>query len=371
MPEDLLTHLSRIDDPRSEKNRLYPLEEVLLLCICAVVSGADGWQSIADFGRNKLVWLRGYLPFVNGMPSADCLGWVMARLPQRRFQECFIAWTRSVAQLCDGEVVALDGKTLRRSHDRNRGQRALHMVSAWADANGLSLGQVATDAKSNEITAIPQLLALLEIKGCIVTIDAMGCQTAIARQIVDQGADYILAVKDNQPELHAAIHEDFETAAAADFAGVNATRHEEVDGGHGRCEVRRCWLVDDLRTLPEAERWAKLRGIAMVEAERHVEGQISHERRYYITSLAGDAGQVAHGVRAHWGVENQLHWRLDVTFDEDDCRIRRDHAPANFNTLRHFAINLLKHAAPSMSTKRKRFKAALDDRFRANVVFGQ
>lgn len=199
----------------------------------------------------------------------------------------------------------------------------------------------------------------------------MDCQTVIARQIVDHGADSILAVKDNPAKLHDAIQDDFKTAAAANFAGVSVTHHEKVDGGHGGCELRRCWLVDDLRTLPEVERWAKLRGIAMVEAERNVDGQISCERPYYITSLAGHARQAAHGVRAHWGVENQLHWRLDVTFDEDDCRIRRDLAPANFNTLRQFAMNLLKPAAPSMITKRKRFETAINDQFRANVVFGQ
>ena len=244
-------------------------------------------------------------------------------------------------------------------------------MSAWASGNRLCLGQTATAAKSNEITAIPALLKLLELRGCIVTIDAMGCQTAIAEQIVAQGADYVLAVKDNQPQLHAAVADYFETARANDFAAVPVSTYEEVDAGHGRCEVRRCWLVADLRTLPEPPRWRGLRSIALVEAERHQGGQVSCERRYYSTSLAGEARQVAEAVRAHWGIENQLHWVLDVTFREDDSRVRRDYAPANLATLRQFSLCLLRrHPAPK-SVKGKRFRAALDDNFRAKVVFGQ
>lgn len=371
MCSELLSHLLGVRDPRADWNKLYPLEEILLLCICAVVSGAEGWKGIAEFGEAKLAWLRRFLPFENGIPSPDCLGWVMARLPAKAFQECFVAWTRAVAQLTEGEVVAIDGKALRGSHDRGRGQAAIHLVSAWASGNRLCLGQTATAAKSNEITAIPVLLKLLDLKGCIVTIDAMGCQTAIAEQIVAQGADYVLAVKDNQPQLHAAVADYFETARANDFVAVAVSTYEEVDAGHGRSEVRRCWLVTDLRTLPEPQRWRGLRGIALVEAERHQGAQVSCERRYYITSLPGDARQVADAVRTHWGIENQLHWVLDVTFREDDSRVRRDEAPANLATLRQFSLSLLRrHPAPN-SVKGKRFRAALDDHFRAKVVFGQ
>lgn len=371
MSSDLVAALSRVSDPRSDKNKLYPLEEILLLCICAVLSGAEGWEGIAEFGRDRLVWLRRFLPFRNGIPSEDCLGWVMARLPRRAFQEAFIAWTRSVAKFTDGEVIAIDGKTLRRSHDRRNGQRAIHMVSAWADANRLSLGQVATAEKSNEITAIPELLGMLQLKGCIVSIDAMGCQRAIAERIVEQGADYVLAVKDNQPDLHEAIRDYFETARARDFERVPCERYEDNDAGHGRCEVRRCWVVEDLDTLPDTHRWAGLRSIAMVENERHHATQCSRETRYYITTLEADAGRISKAVRAHWGVENRLHWVLDVTFREDDSRVRRHHAPANFNTLRQFALNLLRREPSRASVKRKRFKAALNDDFRAKVVFGQ
>ncbi len=363
MCQDLISHFSVVKEPRSEKNMLYPLEEILLLCICAVLSGAEGWKDIATFGRIKLDWLRQFLPYVHGIPSDDCIGWVMARLSPRAFQECFVAWTRSVAQITDGEVVAIDGKTLRRSHNRRQGRSAIHMVSAWANANRLSLGQVATEEKSNEITAIPKLLELLELKGCIVTIDAMGCQKAIAEKIVAKGADYVLAVKDNQPQLHEALCDYFETAQAADFEQVPVSSFEETDAGHGRCEVRRHWLVKDLSTLPEPENWAKLRSIGMVESERHEGEKISHERRYYITTLAEDAKVFGNAVRAHWGVENQLHWTLDVVFREDESRIHRDNAPANFNTVRQFSLNLLERSVPSVSVRQKRYRAGLDERF--------
>ena len=368
---DLISHFSVVKEPRSEKNKLYPLEEILLLCVCAVVSGAEGWKDIAAFGRIKLDWLREFLPYVYGIPSDDCIGWVMARLSPRAFQECFVAWTQSVAQITDGEVVAIDGKTLRRSHNRRTGRSAIHMVSAWANANRLSLGQVATAEKSNEITAIPKLLELLQLKGCIVTIDAMGCQRAIAEKIVAKGADYILAVKDNQPQLHEALRDYFDTARVANFEQVPVSYFEETDAGHGRCEVRRHWLVNDLSTLPEPEHWAKLQGIAMVESERHEGEKISREHRYYITTLAEDAKVFGNAVRAHWGIENQLHWTLDVVFREDESRIRRGNAPANFNTLRQFSLNLLKRSVPSMSVRQKKYRAGLDDDFRAKVLFVQ
>jgi predicted transposase YbfD/YdcC len=368
---DLLSELAAVEDPRSEKNKLYPLEEILLLCICGIASGADGWEGIAEFGRGKLGWLRGFLPFANGIPSEDCLGWVMARLPRRAFQQAFAAWTQSVARLTDGEVVAIDGKTLRRSHDRRNATRAIHMVSAWASANRLSLGQVATAEKSNEITAIPELLALLELKGCIVSIDAMGCQRAIAKQIHAQGADYVLAVKDNQPELHEAIADYFDTARADDFADVDSDTCEDTDAGHGRCEVRRCWVTEDLGTLPDPGRWHGLRSIAMIEAERHLGTQVSREVRYYISSLGADARRIAQAVRAHWGIENQLHWVLDVTFREDDSRVRNHYAPANLNTCRQFALNLLRREPSRASIKRKRLRAALNDDYRTKVMFAE
>lgn len=365
---DLVSHLSRVTDPRSDKNKLYPLAEILLLCVSAVVSGADGWKSIAEFGHIKLNWLRKFLPFENGIPSEDCIAWVMRRLPPKEFQECFVDWTKSVVKLTNGEIVAIDGKTSRGSCDKRNGHSAIHMVSAWANQNSLSLGQVATDEKSNEITAIPNLLNMLDIKGAIVTIDAMGCQKKIAEQIVSQGADYILAVKDNQPKLHEAIKDYFETAKAMDFRNAQMTYDEQTDAGHGRVEVRRCWLVNDISTLPKPEKWDKLQSIALIESERHENGETAHESRYYITSLACEATRFSQAVRLHWGIENRLHWVLDVIFGEDDCRIRRDNAPANFNTFRQFAINLIRQAKTGLSVKGSRFKAAWDDSFRYNLL---
>lgn len=368
MNSDLISCLSQVTDPRTDKNKLYPLEEILLLCISGVVSGADGWKSIAEFGRTKLNWLRKFLEFNNGIPSEDCIAWVMAKLSPSAFQECFVTWTESIAKLTNGEVVAIDGKTLRGSRDRCKGRSAIHMVSAWANENRLSLGQVAVDEKSNEITAIPKLLKMLDIKGAIVTIDAMGCQKKIAEQIISQGADYILAVKDNQPELHDAIKDYFEIAKATDFRATSVTDSEQVDTGHGRVEVRRCYLASDISTLPEPEKWTKLQSIALIESERHEGGKTTHESRYYITTVDGDAMKFSNAVRSHWGVENRLHWVLDVTFREDDCRIRRDNAPANFNTLRQFALNLIRRAKTGRSVKGSRLKAAWDDSFRYNIL---
>jgi len=368
MNSSLISHLSQITDPRSGKNRLYPLEEILLLCISAVISGADGWKSIADFGHIKLNWLRKFLPFENEIPSEDCIAWVMARLSPKKFQECFIAWTKSISKLTDGEVVAIDGKTVRGSRDPGNGRAAIHMVSAWANQSSLSLGQIATDEKSNEITAIPKLLNMLDIKGAIVTIDAMGCQKKIAQQIVSREADYILAVKDNQPELHEAIKDYFQTAKDADFCRVPVTYDEQTDAGHGRVEVRRCWLSNDISTLPTPEKWEKLQGIALIESERHEGGKIAYESHYYITTLTCEATKFSQSVRFHWGIENRLHWVLDVTFSEDDCRIRRDNAPANFNTFRQFALNLIRQAKTGLSVKGSRFRAAWDDSFRHNLL---
>lgn len=371
MCSDLVSHLSKVEDPRWDKNKLYPLDEILLLCICAIISGAEGWKDIAEFGRNKLNWLRKFLKFRNGIPSEDCIAWVMAKLSPKAFQKCFVDWAQSIAELTDGEVVNIDGKTLRRSYDRRNNRSAIHMVSAWASTNLISLGQVATEEKSNEITAIPKLLEMLDIKGAIVSIDAMGCQKAIARQIVSQDADYILALKENQPELHTSVKDYFETAKTANFRSVPATYHEQTDVGHGRVEVRRYWLVNDISTLPKTQNWSGLQSVAMIESERHQGSHTTHESRYYITTLTGEAKIVAEAIRAHWGIENKLHWVLDVTFREDDSRIRRGNAPTNFNTLRQLSLNLIKHARSNMSVKQSRFRAAWNDSFRFKVLSQQ
>jgi predicted transposase YbfD/YdcC len=371
MTATFIEHFSDLKDPRDDKNKKHELMDILFLVIAAVISGAEGWEAIETFGEEKLDWLRKYFPFANGVPSHDCIRMVMISLSPKALQACFVRWVQAVVEVAEGEVVAIDGKTIRRSFDRAEGLGAIHMVSAWAKRNGVSLGQVKTEEKSNEITAIPALLGLLELRGCIVTIDAMGCQREIAEKIRAQGADYVLAVKKNQKELHQAIEDYFETAHQAGYRAVPLERLEEVDSGHGRVEVRRYQLVPDLRTLPKPEQWKDLQGIARVEGERHLGDRVSTEVRYYITSFGQDVGRLAEAVRGHWGIENSLHWVLDVTFREDDSRLRSGYGAENFAVIRHIALNLLKREPSKASLKRKRYKAALSNEFRSNVLFPQ
>jgi predicted transposase YbfD/YdcC len=366
-----MEHFSDLKDPRDDKNKKHQLLDILFLVIAAVISGAEGWEAIEAFGQEKLNWLRKYFPFANGVPSHDCIRMVMISLSPKALQGCFARWMQAVVEVAQGEVVAIDGKTIRRSFDRAGGLGPIHMVSAWAKGKGVCLGQVKTDEKSNEITAIPALLGLLELRGCIVTLDAMGCQREIAEKIRQHRADYVLAVKANQKELHEAIEDYFETAQQAGYRAVALERVEEVDSGHGRVEVRRYELVGDLSTLPKPEQWKDLQGIARVECERHMDGQVSSEVRYYITSFGQKVGRLAEAVRGHWGIENSLHWVLDVTFREDDSRLRTGYGAQNFAVIRHIALNLLKREPSKGSLKRKRYKAALSNEFRANVLFPQ
>jgi predicted transposase YbfD/YdcC len=360
---------STIEDPRVERNKRHKLLDIIILTIFAVISGADGWEAIEQFGEEKQEWLKKWIALENGIPSHDCIARVIARILPAKMTECFIAWTRSVAEITDGEVVAIDGKTARHSYDRKKNLGAIHMVSAWANKAGMSLGQVKTEVKSNEITAIPILLDMLEIKGCIVTIDAMGCQTDIAAKIVEKKADYVLAVKDNQELLHEAITDYFQEAIAANNPSLCQLQFcEEINADHGRIEIRRCYLSTCLDTLPDAARWKGLKSIGMVESERTINGKTSLEWRHYICTLT-EVKPFAHAVRAHWGVENSLHWVLDVTFKEDDSRIRTGYAPENFNIIRQLSINLLKKEPSKLSIKRKRFRASLSDEFREKIIF--
>jgi predicted transposase YbfD/YdcC len=360
-------HFGKIEDPRLGQNKRHQLMDIIVLSICAVVSGAEGWEAIEGFGYDKEAWLKKYIELRNGIPSDDCIARVLSRIEPSQLTDCFIEWTRSVSELTGGEIVAIDGKTVRGSYDVKRKQSAIHMVSAWATQAGMSLGQVKTDEKSNEITAIPKLLELLELKGCIVTIDAMGCQTEIARKIIEKQADYVLAVKGNQSLLHQAIIDYFEVAIAANHPEVcQMQSHEDIDAGHGRIETRRFYLSSCLSTLPTPARWQGLQSIAMVESERIVQGQTTRQRRYYLCSFT-DIHSFAHAVRSHWEIENALHWVLDVTFSEDDSRIRNGNSPANFNIFRQLALNLLKREPSKLSIKRKRFKAALSDSFRETL----
>jgi predicted transposase YbfD/YdcC len=365
----VIEHFSSLKDPRIERNKRHALIDIIVLTVCAVVSGADGWEEIEQFGQEKLDWLRKFVGLNNGVPSHDCIAYVIARVSPKGFRECFMSWTRAVTEATGGDVIAVDGKTSKGSRDRKADRKPLHMVSAWATANRLVLGQEATDEKSNEITAIPKLLGLLELKGCIVTLDAMGCQRAIAEQITDQQGDYVLGLKGNQGSLHEAVADFFRTAEAAGYAEVNYAYEEELDKDHGRLEIRRYWVTEELRSLPRTERWKGLRSIGMVERECLEGDTRSVERRHFINSIPADAKQFAHAVRGHWGVENRLHWRLDVVFGDDASRIRKGNAPAIMTSIRHFCMNLFQREPSSLSLAKKRRKAAWNDDYRAKVVF--
>ena len=369
-PASLIEHFSKLEDPRVDRNKKHELIDVIVLCVCAVVSGAEGWSDIEEFGRTKLEWLRRYVPLANGIPVDDTIARIISALSVRGFQDCFMSWMEDVVKLSDGEIIAVDGKTQRRSHDRKRGMKALHMVSAWACSNAVVLGQVKTEEKSNEITAVPELLDKLELSGCIVTLDAMGCQRAIAKQVKEGGGDYVLAVKGNQKQLNREVRRYFDAARERDFECEGIENDETAEDGHGRVESRSYYLSTDLSALSCVKKWNGLRAVGMVESERWNDGRVSIEQRYYITSLE-DVETFGRAVRSHWGIENELHWRLDVTFREDESRIRRGNAPHNMGVIRHVAVNLLKRESTKISVRKKRIRAALNDGFRDKVLMEQ
>ena len=369
-PGGLIEHFSKLEDPRVDRNKKHELIDVIVLCVCAVLSGAEGWSDIEEFGRTKLDWLRRYVPLANGVPVDDTIARIISALSVSGFQECFMSWMEEAVELGEGELIALDGKTHRRSHDRKRGVKALHLVSAWACRNGVVLGQVKTDEKSNELTAVPELLEKLELKGCIVTLDAMGCQRAIAAQVQEGGGDYVLSLKRNHRGLEAEVRGYFEAAREEDYNRPEIGNEETSEEGHGRIEHRSYFLSTDLSSLSGVEKWRGLKGIGLVESERHGEGRVSIEQRYYLTSL-GDVRRFQQAVRSHWGIENQLHWRLDVTFREDESRIRRGNGPHNMGVIRHVAMNLLKGEKTKISYRKKRVRAALNDDFRAKLLMGK
>ena len=340
-----MDYFENLEDPRVERSKRHSLLDIITIAICAVICGADSWVYVEMFGKSKEEWFRTFLDLPNGIPSHDTFGEVFSRLDPLRFQESFMEWSQGVAHLLPGEVVAIDGKTARRSHDTRAGKGALHLVSAWASANTLTLGQVKTEEKSNEITAIPRLLQLLELNGCIVTIDAMGCQKEIAQSILEQGADYVLAVKQNQGRLHEDLRDLFEEAEATGFEGVPHAYAATLNKGHGRLERRECWAITDpdcLDYLSTGKEWPGLCSVVKVVGRREAETGVTVQPRYFISSLDLSAAEMLATVRAHWSIENSLHWSLDVTFREDDCRVRKDHGPQNFATLRNISHNMLK-----------------------------
>jgi predicted transposase YbfD/YdcC len=367
----ILTHFADLDDPRDERGKDHRLLDIVAIAICAVICGAESWVDIELYGQSKQEWLSTFLSLDNGIPSHDTVARVFARLDPEQMQECFLRWITAISQLSQGEVIAIDGKTLRHSYDRANGKGAIHMVSAWASANRLVLGQRKVEDKSNEITAIPQLLQVLTLKGCIVTIDAMGCQKEIASTIIDRGGDYILALKGNQGGLFEDVQWLFEQAQATQFQQVTHDVSQTIDKGHGRIEIRRCWTLSnsELGYLIQKPQWKGLQTVVMLQSERRSNGHVSTETRYYISSLDQDAAKIAAAIRTHWTVENNLHWVLDVSFDEDACRIRKHHAPQNLSLLRHIALNLL---GQDNSTKAgiaaKRKKAGWDDAYLLRIL---
>jgi predicted transposase YbfD/YdcC len=355
-------------DPRQPGKVTYPLDEVLLLCLLAVLAGAECFTEIALFGTKKLALLRRFRPFKDGTPAHDHLGDILATLDADQFQSCFVAWVAAVAGVPAG-VVAIDGKTVRRSA-RKGGKAAIHMVSAFAARQRLVLGQVKVAEKSNEIVAIPKLLDMLAIEGAIVTIDAMGCQRDIAQKVIDKKADYVLALKGNQESLKEDVELLVAEQKAKGFADTRISQDTTVDGDHGRIETRTTTVIHDAKWLQERHNWPGLKAVVIVESSREISGKIERETRFYITSLIMVAALLGPIVRRHWAIENSLHWVMDMVFRDDECRVRTNHAPANFTTIKHMALNLLRRPANKQSLRGRRKAASWDDDFLASLING-
>jgi predicted transposase YbfD/YdcC len=359
-------HFAELTDPRRGKS-LYPLVNVVTIAICAVICRADDFVAIARYGNTKRDWLAKFLDLSTGIPSHDRFNAILAAIKPAEFEQCLLSLITALHEISEGQIVAIDGKTLRRSFDAASGKAAIHMVSA----NHVSLGQVVVDAKSNESTAIPKLLEILELSGALVTIDAMGCQTEIAQEILDAGGDYCLAVKQNQPTLHQGIIDYFAQMMVEDFAGVRVRRFQTQEQGHGREETRSYFLCPVPDDLPDRARWPGLKAIGLSINDTQRGAKESSEVRLYILSKFVSGGRFAEAVRGHWSIENRLHWQLDVTFQEDQCRLRQGHADVNFSILRRTALSLLKNETTlKVGIKNKRLNAGWDEDYLAKVVFG-
>ena len=375
-PTDLLNvsflnHFENLTDPRIERSKEHLLIDIVAIAILAVISGADGWVSIELYGKAKYEWLKGFLELPNGIPSHDTFSRVFARIEPKQFQECFLSWVNSITQKLELEVIAIDGKTMKQSYDRNQSQKPLHIVSAWSASHQLVLGQKKVNKKSNEVTAIPALLELLEMEESIITIDAMGCQKEIAALIIKKKGDYLLALKGNQNLLHKDVKNWFKLARKEEFAGREHSYYQQIEGGHHRVEKRQIWTVavSELPPLHNQSLWTGLKTVVMVVSERRLWNKTTTEVRFYLSSLASNAEKISQAIRSHWGIENSLHWTLDVTFCEDKSRIRKDHSPENFALLRRLAISLLKQEKGFKgSLKMKRYLAGMDNNYLVKIL---
>lgn len=365
--ETIVNCFRDLSDPRVNRMKLHDLTDIITIAILGVICGANGWTEIEAFGKAKLEWLRTFLKLPNGIPSHDTFGRVFSILDPIEFSKCFTAWIKGIAVPQDKDIIAIDGKTIRSSFDKASGQKAIHMVSAWAHGRGIVLGQQKTEEKSNEITAIPKLLDSIEIEGATITIDAMGTQKAIAAKIVNNGANYVLALKGNQGNLHNDIKLSFEGADKSVLTNRCNDFYETIDGDHGRVETRSYWTSYDLCGLDVSE-WIGLKSIGIVDRVREVGDQISKERSYFLLSSEMSAEEFGKACRAHWAVENNLHWALDVSFREDESRVRKDHAPENFNTLRKIALALLKNKKTKNGVATRRLVAGWDNRFLMQIL---
>jgi predicted transposase YbfD/YdcC len=346
------------------------LIDIITIAICAVVCGADSWVAIATYGEAKQDWFKQFLELPNGIPSHDTIARLFARIDTQQFQECFLNWIKSVAKVTNGEIVAIDGKKLKHSYDNFKGNKAINIVSAWSTINRLVLGQTKVDNKSNEITAIPELIKVLDIAGCIVTIDAIGCQKEIVHTIAQKQADYVITLKKNQGNLYKSVEQLFKEAISKRFEGFSSSSHTTEDSEHGRKEIRQYLMLSNIsHRIENSENWENLKSIGMVESVRTVNNKTSVETRYYISSLDLNAKRLGESVRSHWGIENSLHWILDVAMKEDDCKIRKDNAPQNFAILRHIAVNLLaQDKSKKLGIQNKQFLAAMDNNYLTQIL---
>lgn len=370
--QSITQHFASVKDPRTGNAKRHLLLDILVIAICAAICGANTWVEVELWGKANRKWLSTFLELPNGIPAHDTFGRVFALLDAKQFRRCFLVWVRAVSKLTYGQIVAIDGKKLRRSHDRSCGKKALMMVSAWATANGVVLGQLKVNAKSNEMKVIPELLKLLDVTGCIVTLDGLNCQTKIASQIKAQNADYILAVKENQGKLYDDVKDLFAGCLAENFLQVPHGYHRTVNKGHGRIEIRECWTLsasEYLDYVRERQQWSGLQTVVMVRAERRLQGKRTTAIRYYISSLAHTARRLLASVRKHWSIENSLHWILDIAFREDESRMRKLNSPENFAMVRHVAHILLKQEqTEKVGIQAKRMKAAWDRDYLLQVL---